>query len=609
MNINLIFPPLLSPSCVPIGIASLKAYIQRRLPKTNVRLVDLNLYFVDKMLNGKLNNLRQLCQACGIECALQNGKCLLQKELFQANREIFKKAKIIIQDKRLFFDQEIFEKYVGSCSQYIFSLNRCWTSILKRYVEQKLTLDKLIVSSFSDEISKIVAHKPRLIGFSILQSSQLVYALALAKMLKQKFDIPVILGGAALANYDLRELMLAFNFIDFVIIKEGEAAFVELLRKMKLKDFKTVPNLIWRTKSQIIFNALGPVINLNALPAPNFDGLALKSYFSPEIIIPLVTSRHCPWGRCKFCNLNAAYHGHYRVRAMRKVIADIRYLNKRYGAANFFLTDSEMSPKRLKDFSLALIKSKLKVHFACYIRPTQGVTFSLLRSFYKAGGRFLVAGVESLSDRCLQQIDKGINFKSIRAFFKNTCKLDIKILVYMMHQFPLQTKKELLADLQTISSLQRKYNIFSVILTHYQLSKHQRFYQELLDRGFKVRPGRPVFVTQKGQPVSCTDWLNFYRPGTPARLPAQSRQEGNAVDLAEQQLNALIGKFKLNEGRTGFIQCINNFLFETQLLYARKRGKSVKSLLARNAALKFYLEKRMEINYYLCKNKKSGLTP
>lgn len=62
MNINLIFSSLVNLSCVPIGIASLKAYIEKYSSETNVNLIDLNLAFINKILDRWLNNLNHICK-------------------------------------------------------------------------------------------------------------------------------------------------------------------------------------------------------------------------------------------------------------------------------------------------------------------------------------------------------------------------------------------------------------------------------------------------------------------------------------------------------------------------------------------------------------------
>ena len=110
MNINLVFPPFVSLSCIPIGIATLKAYINKTFPTANVSLIDLNLHFIHKILNTETHNLNLLCKKSGINLS-KNHKCRFRNHMPEQQREIFKRTKTILKDKSLFLDKDIF----GSC--------------------------------------------------------------------------------------------------------------------------------------------------------------------------------------------------------------------------------------------------------------------------------------------------------------------------------------------------------------------------------------------------------------------------------------------------------------------------------------------------------------
>ena len=605
MNINLVFPPLTNPSCVPIGIASLKAYLEKYSPKTNVTLIDLNPSFINKILDGRLPNLNRICTECGMRCASKNTTCAFQNDLLDAEKAIFKKARGIIKDRDLFFDRELFEKYIGECHAYVYSVNECIKKLLRRYAEQRLRNEEIVARCFEGEIKKILADKPDMIGFSILVDAQLYYGLAFARMIKQKSHIPVIFGGPALFNYDIEEFMAAFDFIDFVVMQEGELAIAELSRNIHAKSYTNIPNLIWRENSRVVRNETSYIEDLNVLPAPNFDGLRLKEYFFPRLILPVSSSRGCPWSRCKFCQLNAQYGGPYRKLSVNKVLEDIRYLQKRYGASDFFFTDSEISAQRLKELAENILARKLKMYFACYVRPTKTLTFDTLKIVYKAGGRFFQLGVESLSDRFLQFVKKGTSARSIREVLKNTWILKIKNLVYMLAGCPSQTKEELLRDLKEAAAMQKKYDIFSVKYSLYVMGPYEEFYKEAKSQGSRVSPTATVFSTGDGQNVHRTDTLSFSYDGKTAYhiLGSHDREDALDFDRAKSNLYQQQHTFNLNNG-SKFVSSINNFLFETQLLYSKEHKRSRRSLLMKKEALRFYAEKAADIISYAYKNRR-----
>jgi|GEM_PF-2290711 len=607
MKITFIFPPYINPSCVPIGMASLKAYIKKHLPKTDVSLIDFNLSFVNRILDGQLNNLQYICKNCNFDCLRKEGRCPFQDNITREQRQIFKKAKIIIKDKRLFFDKEIFNKYVGDCHSYIYAINGCIERILKEYIEDRLDNSKIIMDLFSDEIKIALAEKPNIICFSILVKTQVTYALALARVIRQKFKIPVIFGGPALFNFDPIGFMNAFDFVDIMVLKEGEESIVSLLSNTHNKNYDKIPNLVWRKGSKTIINEIKYIEDLDSLPTPDFEGLKLNEYFYPEIILPIATSRGCPWSRCKFCQLNIQYSGPHRERSIGKVIADMCYLKNKYNATNFFFTDSEISAKRLKMLGEAVISSKLKIYFACYARPTKNLNLEVLKIAYKAGGRFFQLGVESLSDPLLRFVNKGTSVESIQEVFRNIDKLKMKSLVYMLACIPTQTRKELLDDFRRINFMQKKYNIFSVIYCLYSLAIHQDLYAELKDRGVNIGHYKSDFNTMHGRVVYSTDMLQFSYKSRGAYDILTDPREGIRITSYKDGLDRLMrlrDKFQLNSKQGDFILNINNFLFETQLLYAREHREAVVSLPARKRLVKFYLQAMTELKFNLYKKQK-----
>jgi hypothetical protein len=131
---------------------------------------------------------------------------------------------------------------------------------------------------------------------------------------------------------------------------------------------------------------------------------------------------------------------------------------------------------------------------------------------------------------------------------------------------PGQTRKELLGDFKGIALMQRKYNIFSIIYAHYTMGIYQRLYKELKNRGIVVKAHKPYFITARGQKIHRTDQLRYV-------------YKNNSADhiLGNRNIGFYIDKFKLDNANEIFIFHINNFLFETQLLYSKEIENPEKS--------------------------------
>jgi radical SAM superfamily enzyme YgiQ (UPF0313 family) len=600
MRITLVFPPSVSPSCIPLGIASLKAFIEKDIAGANVSLLDLNLSFMNRILSGQCHDLHNICKEGNVVCKGIDGNCFFKGSLTKGQKAIFKKAKTVPRDKRLFFDREIFRLFFGDCYNYTRSFNDCISKIIINYLSGKLSDSRIIRNLFSEELKGIESTRPDMLGFSILVNKQLLYSLALAKMIKESFDMPVVFGGPALSCYNLDEFASTFDFIDFIVLREGEEAIVGLLKMMNVKSFSRIPNLIWRKGRVLVFNKNRCIKDLNLLPTPDFHGLELKEYFSPELILPLATARGCPWSRCKFCQLNMQYSGGYRERTIENVISDIRYLKDSFCAENFFITDSEVSSHRLRKLSDSITKARLKIYFACYVRPTKDLNLKTLKTVYRAGGRFFQLGVETFSQRLLNFINKGTTVSSIKGVLEHTYRLGIKNLVYMISCIPTQTKKELSVDLGRIVNLQKKYGIFSVVYCLYSLGVNQPFYRMHNDLGIVIRSkGRRMF-TVKNHNIKEMSKIKFSYKDRGAYDILDNLDDKkiiNSYDRACIELLEFCDKSGLNNENKYFLLLVNNFLFETQLIFSKRENMLPFSPVLKEKICGFYLRNKSHLLY------------
>ncbi len=569
MKINLVFAPYVSPSCIPVGIASLKSYLQKNGENVDVKTIDLNIHYVKAIVEGKIE---KLCNVCEIKHKMHSYP--FQGYTSPKVLDLLKATKPFIKNSNLFYRKDLFIRTIRPLYLYLGTYSTCFSLILKHFLEGKLENENILISFINDYVEKTVKGNPELIGFSALTEQQTIFSLALAKIVNDQYGIPIVLGGPAFFNFDLKELMETFKFIDFIIVKEGEKALLELTRNLQREsNYGTVPNLVWRRNGRILFNELEVVNDLNVLPTPDFSDLKLKDYYFPEIILPISASRGCPWAACKFCQLNVQYGGRYRERSVENVIVDLETLNKKYNVKHFFFTDSELTAARLKEISIAISNADLQIYFGCYARPTESLNFEVLESAHRGGCRFLMLGVESLSDRYLRFVNKGTKYSSIVAVLKNANKFKIQLLCYMLFGIPSQTRKEFLEDLANISSLQKQFNIFSIIPCLFRLGKHQMFYRDRERYGIKIGKRREKFSTVTSRKVFMDSWLEYSygEKGAYDFLGNSEYATSASYRIAVETLKELIRHFKINGDDELFLDTINGFLFETQLLYAVNR--------------------------------------
>ena len=221
-------------------------------------------------------------------------------------------------------------------------------------------------------LPRLLVRRPRVVGLSVIYGSQLIPALTLGRLIKQHLpDCHVTAGGGFLA-YIGAKVMRAPGVsacLDSLIFHEGEAPLLGLCRALaEGGDLGAVPSLTWRERRpgaapRSVENAPGHPIPLDDAPVPDFAGLPLQRYFSPELVIPLDVNRGCYYGECTFCTLPTVIGPGYRTRRAETIADQVILLRDRHGARCFnFITDC-MPPGMLADLPAALIERKADVRW------------------------------------------------------------------------------------------------------------------------------------------------------------------------------------------------------------------------------------------------------
>ena len=128
-----------------------------------------------------------------------------------------------------------------------------------------------------------------LIALSVTDLSQLVPGLTLARLLKKHTKAKIAIGGNYIYKIeeDLKKIPQIFEeYCDYLSIGDGETATVELAEyiagKRKIED---VHSLVYSDEgSSVKTNSRAPVLNLERVAYPDFEGYDFSKYFSPETV-------------------------------------------------------------------------------------------------------------------------------------------------------------------------------------------------------------------------------------------------------------------------------------------------------------------------------------
>jgi len=283
----------------------------------------------------------------------------------------------------------------------------------KVFVEEIQRLDK-------DELARC-----DLVGISTITSTA-PRAYALADELRAK-GVPVVMGGAH-PTFLPDE---ALEHADFVVRGEGEEAIIELFDVIDGKRQKnTVAGLSYREDGKIMHNPPRELCpDLDAYPSPDLSliagfGTGVRSFFRNPNIIPLITSRGCPFN-CKFCSVTPMFGRKYRFRSTEKVLEDIRpYVDRTV----FFYDDNfSANKKRTKELLRRMIQEKLTPYWTAQVRADVAKDEELLDLMQKSNCSTVYIGFESINPKTLELYSKGQTLDDIKESIKKLHEHGIQI--------------------------------------------------------------------------------------------------------------------------------------------------------------------------------------
>ncbi|RME59925.1 MAG: radical SAM protein, partial [Caldilineae bacterium] len=361
------------------------------------------------------------------------------------------------------------------------------------FVEDRAPLpDAAVDALFGPELAQVAAEKPDLVGFSILAEQNLLYALALGRAIKERFGIPIALGGAMMSHLRPQELLQGFPWLDFVFFGEAELSIVKFVEAWPDQDWEDVPGLAHRDGRRVCVHERPPQLPLDALAYPDFSDFPLQEYIVPEPVLPIITCRGCYWGKCTFCSHTLPYGGGVRMRRADRVIEEMAHQMKRYGVRNFLFVDEAISPAMLRRLSQGILERGLDVLFGAEgVRVERAFDRELLELAHRAGLRWIYVGIESSVQRLLDLIEKGIQIETILRLIEDCAEVGITPQLSFIVGLPGTTQEELA---QEIAFMQR----FPVDSSSYVLLAGSPMFDRRRELGLRVEDQQVLYRTPRG---------------------------------------------------------------------------------------------------------------
>ncbi len=295
-------------------------------------------------------------------------------------------------------------------------------------------------------LPRILDAKPGLVGISLTGLAQLFAAATLGRLIHVAAPgIHVTLGGNACSfvRNDLVRNRALLACFDSLIVGEGEAALLALVQALDRKQgLAGVPSLTYCAGGEVHSTAPAPLVDMDSLPPPDYDGLPLDRYLLPNKVLSIISSRDCYWKRCAFCAQRQNGHAKYRRRRVELVVQDLQTLVRKYDTAFFIFCDETVPPRTLAELGKSIPAAGLEIYWDGAARLEKGLTEQVCRDISAAGCTCLQFGLESANDRVLGVIDKGLTRDLATQVLKNTAAAGILNRVSVIIGCPTESASE-----------------------------------------------------------------------------------------------------------------------------------------------------------------------
>lgn len=341
------------------------------------------------------------------------------------------------------------------------------------------------------DFSNFIIKKENLLNYefvaiSVVIPNQIIPMLSLCYQLKkQKKNIHICIGGSCFSKiyYKIDIFDEIFKYFDSILMFEGEETLSKLILNLENDvTLENIPNLIYKDKDKIIYNDIKKSnIDLELLPPPIYGGLKLKEYASPEIILPYFISRSCYWGKCSFCDHDFGHDGKYRIKSVKKVIEDILILKNNYGSKYIYFVDEAIPPGYLDRLCDSLILNNVEITWFTCIKASEQFTEQLCEKMKKAGCVLVFIGIESCSEKVLNDMNKGITLKDIEVATNNLALSGIWVHGFLINDFPTEDFSDKMKTILKVFN----GNIHSVGLSEFVLTKNSKIITNNLNFNLK----------------------------------------------------------------------------------------------------------------------------
>ena len=212
-------------------------------------------------------------------------------------------------------------------------------------IKKVSTVDRSVdfkTTNMLDDFKQMLSdYQPDLVGASLLEDT---FPIGLPLMRAAHDAGILVLAGGIFPTFAPDDAINEES-VDILCRGEGEIALVELCRRLAAGvSYDNIPNLwIKKPDGTVVQNQMGPTVNVDELPLPDYDMFDAQRFFRPMQgkllrIMPIEMHRGCPY-QCAFCEdpiqsqmYRAIGERYHRAKSPQTLIRELLVLVNKYNA-------------------------------------------------------------------------------------------------------------------------------------------------------------------------------------------------------------------------------------------------------------------------------------
>ncbi|HMK36420.1 MAG TPA: radical SAM protein, partial [Desulfomonilaceae bacterium] len=338
-------------------------------------------------------------------------------------------------------------------------------------------------------------------------------------------DVTTVVGGQQATLFP-EEVFQLCPGVDMLVRGEGEETVAEIAKGV---DRSEILGISYRQGDQIIHNAIRPLPDVENYRFPdrtlrkhkyhfNMGGFALRG----EEFDVMLTARGCPYN-CKFCTFNInpwTQKRRYSARSIDSILEEMRQMTAGIvliADENFFV-----NPRRAKELCERIAAENMGKRFLVQSRIEIFEHRDVLDAAIKAGIKIMLMGIESPTDRILEQLEKGFDTKKLRLAFETLREYPFFYHGYFIYGNVTETEQEMMQ----IPVFAEELGLDSITYQKLRIERYSPLRKLVEDApGYYIGDDNIVYAHGLGRPylkrISSQITRRFY---TPARLAKIGRK-------------------------------------------------------------------------------------